>query len=151
MGASFAAQINRASLLAHLKQLEGERHPFDSPDRLQAAQDYLHSHWRALGFHVVQDAFPYLGRTFVNLIARPQPDRPGPRLIIGAHLDTVPGTPGADDNASGLAALLEISRVFAAQPADLNLEFAAFTLEELRMLGSTHYAQTLHAARVPLR
>lgn len=142
--------MSQAQLLTHLRRLEGERHPFESPQRLEAAQDYVSTHWRNLGFDVVPDALSYVGRRFVNLIAARSPASPTPRLIIGAHLDTVPGTPGADDNASGLAAMLEISRVFAANPVDFHLEFAAFTLEELGMLGSRHYAQALHAARQPV-
>ena len=145
------AHVSQAQLLNHLRRLEGERHPFESRERLEAAQDYVAAHLRRVGFEGVPHECAYLGARCVNLIATRTRHSTAPRFIIGAHLDTVPGTPGADDNASGLAALLEISRVFAAQPADLNLEFAAFTLEELRMLGSTHYAQTLHAARVPLR
>jgi len=74
----------------------------------------------------------------------------GARLIIGAHLDTVPGTPGADDNASGVAVLLEASRLFADRPPLLPLEFAAFTLEELGMIGSARYAKTLRDARAPV-
>jgi Zn-dependent M28 family amino/carboxypeptidase len=139
--------VSQTQLLTHLRRLEGERHPFESPERLTAAQDYVMTHWRRLGFPVVPDALSYGGQQFVNLIAVRDPTSSAPRLIIGAHLDTVPGTPGADDNASGLAAMLELSRVFAAHPVDVRLEFAAFTLEELGMVGSRHYAQSLHAAR----
>lgn len=143
--------MSQAQLLTHLRQLEGERHPFESRERLEAAQEYVLTHWRSLGYAITLNECSYLGQRFANLLASRTPGSLSPRLIIGAHLDTVPGTPGADDNASGLAALLELSRVFAAQPADLHLEFAAFTLEELGMLGSSHYAHTLHAARVPVR
>src|SRR3989338_2810771 len=150
MATSRISHVSQTQLLTHLRRLEGERHPFESPQRLTAAQDYVATHWRRLGFDVVTDALSSLGRRFVNLIAAHSPASSSPRLIIGAHLDTVPGTPGADDNASGLAAMLEISRVFAAHPVDFHMEFAAFTLEELGMLGSRHYAQTLHAARQPV-
>jgi len=144
------AHVSQTQLLTHLRRLEGERHPFESPERLAAAQDYMESHWRSWGFEVVPHALTYLGQRFVNLIATRSPTSTAPRLIIGAHLDTVPGTPGADDNASGLSAMLEVSRLIAAHPVDLNLEFVAFTLEELGMLGSTHYAQALRAARGPV-
>jgi len=151
MATSRISHVNQAQLLTHLRRLEGERHPFESPQRLEAAQDYVLTHWRRLGYAITLNECSYLGQRFANLIASRTPGATSPRLIIGAHLDTVPGTPGADDNASGLAALLEISRVLAAHPADLNLEFAAFTLEELGMLGSTRYAQILRAARAPVR
>ena len=84
---------------------------------------------------------------------RTHPD--APLFIIGAHYDTVLGSPGADDNASGVAVLLEIARVIAAGTGDppgrsLRLQFVAFTLEEENMLGSAHYARGLASRRVPL-
>ena len=150
MESSLAQHVSQAQLLAHLRRLEGERHPFESPARLQAAHDYVLSQWRALGLEVALDEFTYLGEPFVNLIATPRPAPPGPRLMIGAHLDTVPGTPGADDNASGLAVLLEASRLIASAPRGLAVEFAAFTLEELGMVGSHHYAAALRRTNTPL-
>lgn len=142
--------VSRAHLLTHLRRLEGERHPYFSPDRHEAAQRYVLDHWRALGFSCALDEFSYMGQRFVNLVARPQPHAPGPRLILGAHVDTVPGTPGADDNASGIAVLLEASRLAAAHPGPLSVEFVAFTLEELGMIGSTHYAEGLRRSRAPV-
>ncbi len=91
-----------------------------------------------------------MGERFVNLVARPATVPTHPRFIIGAHLDTVPGTPGADDNASGLAAMLEASRVLAQHPVPLAVEFVAFNLEELGMVGSQHYAAALRRARTPI-
>jgi len=150
MESSRLTQVTRAALLAHLTRLEGERHPFLSRDHLHAAEQYVTSQWRSWGLTISSDEFLYIGERFVNLIARPASPTVGPRLIIGAHLDTVPGSPGADDNASGVAVMLEISRVFSQHPVSLPLEFVAFTLEELGMVGSRHYAATLRRARVPL-
>ena len=93
------------------------------------------------------DEFSYMGDRFVNLLAHPPGLPDGPRFIIGAHLDTVPGSPGADDNASGIAAMLEVARVISLRASPLPIEFVAFTLEELGMIGSAHYAQTLRRAR----
>ena len=150
MFSSLVQHVSQAQLLTHLRRLEGERHPFESPARLQAACDDILAHWRALGYDVSLDAFSYLGQRFSNLIARPRTLPPGPRLIIGAHVDTVPGTPGADDNASGVAVLLEASRLIASAPWGLPVEFVAFTLEELGMVGSRHYATVLRQARIPV-
>jgi len=166
--ASLVDHVSQAQLLKHLRALEGERHPYFSPKRLQAAQDYVLRHWRALGLACTLDEFSYMGERFVNLIARPPTKREDtaaatfgggtrpppapekPRLIIGAHLDTVPGTPGGDDNASGVAVLLEASRLMATRPSPGPVEFVAFNLEELAMVGSTHYAKTLRRAKTPL-
>jgi Zn-dependent M28 family amino/carboxypeptidase len=132
-------------LLAHLQALEGERHPLLSPERLEAAEAYVAGRWRDWGLEVEREEFEFTweqGRC-ANLIARPAPTRDGPRLIIGAHLDTVPDSPGADDNASGVAALLELSRLFAGYQGPAAVEFIAFALEEAGLIGSTHYALKL--------
>ena len=92
----------------------------------------------------------------VNLIAEHQ-DHPlldGPRLCLGAHLDSRPETPGADDNASAVAVMLEIARLISQDwPADsaVGLELVAFDLEELGMLGGAAHAQALRSNGTELR
>lgn len=162
MTSSLSALVSRDRLLEHLRALEGERHPFDSPERLARAQRYVGDQLRQAGLDVHLDDVSYLGQSFVNVLARPVAvEETQPRLIVGAHLDTVPGTPGADDNTSGLAVMLETARVIMAHrpPAPANsrragpqapVEFAAFTLEEVGMLGSGHYAARLKRQGVSL-
>ncbi|MDZ7748387.1 MAG: M28 family peptidase [Halofilum sp. (in: g-proteobacteria)] len=57
-------------------------------------------------------------------------------VVVGAHYDTVPGTEGADDNASAVCVLLELARRLAAQPPPLPVQLAAFTLEEAPAFGT---------------
>ena len=142
--------MDPARLVAHLNALEGERHPYFSRGRLEAAQRYVIEQWRAARLTVVFDEFSYMGERFVNLIARPPECPPGPRLLLGAHLDTVPGSPGADDNASGVAVLLEIARLVAALRPPPPVECVAFALEELGLVGSDHYAAMLKQRRQDL-
>ncbi len=151
MPSTLAAHVQPAQLLAHLRALEGERHHVSSPAALRAAQDYVGRHWRRLGYTCVLQEFSYSREGFVNVIAR-RPDAPdGPRLIVGAHLDTVPGTPGADDNASGVAVLLECARLLAAAPRLRHpVDFVGFALEEEGLLGSAHFADSLRRARAPV-
>jgi Zn-dependent M28 family amino/carboxypeptidase len=151
MGSSLSRLVQADQLLAHLKALEGERHPSTSPERLEAAQRYVTDQWCSWNLTVSSDEFSYMGERFVNLIARPPACPPGPRLIIGAHVDTVIGTPGADDNASGISAMLELARVAAPVPWRVPVEFVAFALEELGMVGSSHYAARLRRERAALR
>jgi Iap family predicted aminopeptidase len=69
----------------------------------------------------------------VNLIAeRPGFDRRAEHVVVGAHLDTVPQAPGAEDNASGVAVLLELARLAAAEPPEVPVRFIAFGAEEPR-------------------
>ncbi|MDA8214996.1 MAG: M28 family peptidase, partial [Nitrospiraceae bacterium] len=69
-------------------------------------------------------------------------------LVIGAHYDTVTGTPGADDNASGIAGIIELARLTVSKPLQRTVRFVAFTLEEppifmTKHMGSYIYAKSL--------
>lgn len=74
-----------------------------------------------------------------------------PPILIGAHYDAVPGSPGADDNATGIAVLLELARAFAANPPRCPIRFVAFDLEERGLIGSCAYACTLRQQEQRLR
>jgi len=63
-----------------------------------------------------------------------------PPIVIGAHYDTVPGSPGADDNATGVAVLLELARDIASAPLKYPVQLVAFDMEEYGYLGSSHHA-----------
>jgi hypothetical protein len=89
--------------------------------------------------------------TSANVIADPigfHPTRP--HIIIGAHLDTVPQAPGAEDNASGISVMLELARMAAARAPEVPVRFIAFGAEEprgegdaLHHFGSTRYVQLM--------
>lgn len=84
------------------------------------------------------------GRTW-NVVARPALLRDGePYLLVGAHLDTVPQAPGAEDNASGVALALELARLAAAGDTRLPVVFVAFAAEEPRGSGDGghHFGST---------
>jgi hypothetical protein len=81
-------------------------------------------------------------RTWHNIIVDlPGTDLPGEVLILGAHFDAVPGTPGADDNGSGTAALLEIARVLKDVPMRRTVRLIFFNLEEIGLRGSIDYVR----------
>lgn len=85
-------------------------------------------------------------KTSYNVIAKMKPQKnkdTGQVVMIGAHHDSVPGGPGANDDASGTSAVLELARVMANAPIDTELRFVTFGSEELGLLGSYHYASTL--------
>jgi aminopeptidase YwaD len=67
-------------------------------------------------------------------------------LIIGGHLDSVAGSPGANDNASGSAVVLELARAMAAVPTSAELRFILFGAEENGLIGSRAYVQRLSEA-----
>ena len=102
----------------HLRALIGKHHPVSSPTALRRAEGYLTEQFEALGLVVSTHPFKALGDTYRNVIGTRPASNPSPEgdapLIVAAHYDTVPGSPGADDNASGLAVLLEVARLLGA-------------------------------------
>jgi hypothetical protein len=79
---------------------------------------------------------PVRAGTSVNVVARPEGfDLRRPHVVIGAHLDTVAVSPGAEDNASGVAVLLELARLAALSPPEVPVVFVAFGAEEPRGSG----------------
>jgi Zn-dependent M28 family amino/carboxypeptidase len=88
-----------------------------------------------------------LGDTYRNVIgtrpaSHPSPERAAP-LIVAAHYDTVRDSPGADDNASALAVLLEAAQCLRSVPLSREVRFIAFSLEEEDLLGSLAYVSSL--------
>jgi hypothetical protein len=83
----------------------------------------------------------------VNLLAtRRGTRRPWELIELGAHYDSVPGSPGADDNASGVAALLEVARILADVPLQRSVRLCFFAAEEDGMLGSRRHASLIARA-----
>lgn len=97
--------------------------------------------------------FQVRGKIHQNLILNlpASTDNQKPPILIGAHYDAVPGTPGADDNATGVVVLLELARAFAAEPLNYPVRLVAFDMEEYGMLGSSQYAADLKQQQQPLR
>jgi len=124
----------------------GERNTF-KPQALHRAEEYIAQVWQAQGYDVVRQEYPLKGNRWANLeITRAGRGKEAPFLLIGAHYDSVVGSPGANDNGTGVAALLEISRAFAAVEPQTSVRFVAFVNEEppyfqTPFMGSRIYAQ----------
>lgn len=84
-----------------------------------------------------------------NVVGRRAGEGPA-TLVIGGHLDTVPQSPGANDNASGIAAALEAARLLAGVRLPLSVEIVGFGAEEVGLDGSRHYVQTARERLVGL-
>jgi len=142
-------QANLLGTVKHLSEDIGRRSHLDLR-RLDRAAAFIEERFRLYGLEPKRQAFTYNGNTYYNIIAEVKGSgsvKDG-LLVIGAHYDTVSGTPGADDNASGVAGLLELARLVAAEPVDKTVRFAAFSLEEppvfmTRHMGSYVYAESL--------
>lgn len=148
---AFPVKVSTAELRKRLERISGERNPFSNPRHLAAVENYIEKEFAAYGLGVESDTFTYWGRSYRNVIGRLGAARSGPLIILGAHFDSVEGSPGADDNASGVAVLLEAARILSAFRLRSQVLFCAFNLEELNMIGSTHFAKKLKAAGADIR
>lgn len=143
-------RINR-----HLESLIGERHPETSPRALRKAAHYLATQFTKSGWSTSGQLVSAWGKAYRNVVAIKNPDRGRqgealPPLLVGAHYDTVSGSPGADDNASGLVVLLEVALRLRAQPLVRPVWLVAFCLEEQDRLGSQAFASRLKAEQCEL-
>ena len=145
------ARVSAAELRKSLERISAERSPFTSPRHLAAVESYIEKEFESYGLSVESDAFTYWGRGYRNVIGRLGAVRSGPLIILGAHFDSVEGSPGADDNASGVAVLLEAARILSTLRLRSQVLFCAFNLEELNMVGSTHFAKKLKTAGANIR
>ena len=144
-------RVDPEELKRKLRYIAGERSPSTSPRHLATVENYIEGEFKTFGLRVESDTFTYWGRSYRNVIARAGDARNGPLIILGAHFDSVEGSPGADDNASGVAVLLEAARILSGLRLRSQLLFCAFNLEELNMIGSTHFAKRLKAAGAKVR
>lgn len=127
----------------HLEKIVGERTPHSSDVHLSEVMNYLKHSFQTFGYEVERHLFLFSGETFENMIARKKGVQSAEKIIVGAHFDSVPGSPGADDNASAVAVMLELARILADRPFHHTVEFIGFHMEEWNMIGSTAYVEKL--------
>jgi len=134
-------QPENAIILKHLKALVGERNPFSTPGPLEQAAGYIAHQFQSMDLSVSREEVPFEGITSHNIFGLQEGTDPSAgTFILGAHYDSVPGSPGADDNASAVAALLEVARCLMGTSVTGSILFTAFTLEEYGFIGSHQMA-----------
>lgn len=113
---------------------------------LQKSYTYIESELQKAGARTERQTWQAGGEEYVNILASYNTDKTR-RLIVGAHYDVDGDQPGADDNASAVAGLLETARlVFAAKPQlDYRIDFVAYSLEESPYFGTTSMGSYIHA------
>jgi Zn-dependent M28 family amino/carboxypeptidase len=122
------------------------------PRALEATASYLEREWREQGYAVETLGYEVSSVRCANLeVTRSGGSRKGEILLIGAHYDSVIGSPGANDNASGIAALLEISRIFTGTDPAMTVRFVAFVNEEPPFFRSNQQGSIVYAARARRR
>ena len=154
MGSAIAAGGPGAGILAdrlrhHVRKLAGEigERNVWRPEALRAAADFIRGEFVGLGFEVALQSYRAYEVDCENLeVAIPGRSESGGIIVVGAHYDTVAGSPGADDNASGVAGLIEIARLLRAQAMSRTVKLVAFVNEEAPFfyfgeMGSKVYAR----------
>lgn len=139
----------RKDNIAHdLSQIIGERNPYTSQKRLNEVGDYIFSQFESLDLRLQKTQVPFERDLFSwNILGLQEgTDACKGTFILGAHYDSVIGTPGADDNASAVAALLEIARLLKDKKLRIPLLYAGFTLEEYGCVGSRHLIEKATAS-----
>jgi hypothetical protein len=145
--AQIADEVSTAQLQASIQTLQdfGTRKANNENNGCQLAGDFIFNTFTTSGVGAEFDPFSFLSYTTRNVVATlPGARHPEKVIIICGHYDSTSHTageaPGADDNASGTAAVLEAARIFAGRSFEYTVKFIAFSAEEYGLYGSAHYA-----------
>ena len=141
-------EILRGELLAHVRKLGGEigERNLSHYPQLQAAAGYIETQLTKAGWNLRRDDYEVQGKSCSNIEAELRGASPE-IVLIGAHYDSVLGAPGANDNASGVAALLTLARRFAGTQNARTLRFVAFVNEEPHYFRTSQMGSFVYAGR----
>ncbi len=141
------SEVSIERLKNYVKSVEGLRHGWENYDALEEKAGFIEETLRSFNLKVENQNVPFHGRTYRNIIATTEDvDKEKDWILLGAHYDAAWGSPGADDNASGVAVLLEAANILSKQKLNRTIQFVAFTLEEPQpqtinfLIGSDHFA-----------
>jgi Zn-dependent M28 family amino/carboxypeptidase len=142
------SQVSIDRLEKHVKKIEGLRHGWENYAILAEKAGYIEDTFRSLNVTVENQEVLFHGRAYRNIIATKKGrESDKPWVLLGAHYDAAWGSPGADDNASGVAVLLEAAHILNTTSFDRTIQFVAFTLEEPQpqtihfLIGSDFFAK----------
>jgi hypothetical protein len=143
----FLEKISLKDIETHIKNLEGVRHPKVAPEALEKAADYIFTKLDAWGYEMSVHYFNEGDHKYRNIIGTHTGTKfPEKKVMVLAHYDTVATSPGANDNASGVAAMLEIARVIKRFRFMKSIQFVGVNLEE-RMLDEDKNSPFLRGSR----
>lgn len=142
--------INVDRLKQHVYMLAEEigEHNIYHPAALRASAAYITHQWQDQGYYVTPQTYTVNGLQCANLeITRRGNGATDDCIVIGAHYDSVAGSPGANDNGSGIAALLELSRLFTNIESNTSVRFVAFVNEEPPFFYGNNMGSMIYAKR----
>jgi len=150
---TIVGEVSRANLRSYVQSLQSFQTRYASTDNCELAGQFLLNYFQSLGLEARFQPFTFgLGISTRNVVAeiRGRTD-PEDFVIICAHYDSISDeatvrAPGADDNASGVAAVMEAARILAKYPLDFTVRFIAFSAEEWGLYGSRYYSEGARAS-----
>ena len=136
-------------LQAHVKTLSVDFHPrnYRHVEHLNQTAQYIAQHFKSAGCQVELQEYKVGEESYQNVIGRLGASD-APKLILGAHYDSHELTPGADDNASGVAGLIELAYLLGSASLEIEVELVAYTLEEPPHFRSDNMGSAVHAKSV---
>lgn len=124
-------KVEQNNLREIVQAISIPRHGWYNYEALSSVAKFIEDRFREYGYIVEINEFSYNGKEYKNIIATLKGINSNKDwLLIGAHYDSAIGSPGADDNASGVAVMLEVARIIRESSLGEKLKFVAFTLEE---------------------
>lgn len=143
-----------SNLRLHVDRLAGLIGPryLQKPKTIQATIGYIEGQWAGMGYRIAREHYDAIGDQATNLIVEQSGSKRAHEIILlGAHYDTVYSTPGADDNASAVAVLLEVSRLLREHQCKRTIRYVAFACEEPPYFNVDAMGSQYHARRARMR
>lgn len=149
MNKSSQLSIPTDRLKKHVDVLSKQFHPLNymELDNLNKCTEYIQTEFNKAGAKTEIQEFKAQNNIYKNIIAR-YGNKQGKKIIIGAHYDSYESTPGADDNASGVAGLIELAYLLKNQNLNINIELVAYCLEEPPFFRTEQMGSAVHAKSI---
>ena len=143
---ALAGNADTVKLKQHLLAITNTAQPrnHQHTESLNQVADYIRNEFEQLNGNVQEQTYTVAGSEYRNIIRSVGPTD-APRLVVGAHYDVCGDQPGADDNASGVAGLLELARLLQKHTLPFRVDFVAYTLEEPPYFRTEHMGSYVHA------
>lgn len=148
-GANSNINVDAAMLEKHVKIISNDIFPRDEahPENLDKVAAYIHQEFAQTTGTVSEQPFKAGGKNYKNVILQLGPDTKE-RIVVGAHYDACDPLPAADDNASGVAGLIELAKLLDKTRLPMRVELVAYTLEEPPYFDTVNMGSAVHAAKL---
>ena len=142
----FSGDLSEKNLMNHVKALSHTL-PARSyeKDNLNSSAEYIFNELKKYSNNVRYQNYTVGTNEYKNVVVTFGPDNNNELYVVGAHYDSFDGLPGADDNASGVAGVIELARLFSINPPPRTVELVAFSLEEPPYFRTENMGSYVHA------